>query len=84
MSVTRLTAGSPVTRQAITKHLRVMERSGLVRHARQGRESVWQLDQQRLADARHYLDMISKQWDDALVRLRAFVEEERKPKINPD
>jgi DNA-binding transcriptional ArsR family regulator len=75
MSITRLTAGSKVTRQAITKHLRVMQQAGLVRCARHGRESVWQLDQRRLKDARQYLDLISKQWDDALGRLRNFVED---------
>ncbi len=75
MSIARLTEGSRVTRQAITKHLRVMEASGLVRSARRGRENVWQLERRRLEDARRYLDMISKQWDDALLRLRAFVEE---------
>jgi hypothetical protein len=52
-----------------------MERSGLVRGKRQGRERVWQLDPRRLEDARSYLDTISKQWDDALARLRQFVEE---------
>jgi DNA-binding transcriptional ArsR family regulator len=75
MSITRLTTGSKVTRQAITKHLRVMEEAGLVRSTRHGRESVWQLDQQRLEDARRYLDLISKQWDDALGRLRELVED---------
>src|SRR5438309_524018 len=70
MSITRLTVGSDVTRQAITKHLRVMGKAGLVHSARRGRESVWQLDQERLEDARRYLDMISKQWDSALDRLR--------------
>ena len=75
MSITRLTAGSRVTRQAITKHLRVMEEAGLVRSTRHGRESVWQLERRRLEEARRYLDLISKQWDDALGRLRAFVEE---------
>ncbi len=75
MSITRLTAGSRVTRQAITKHLRVMEEAGLVRSARHGRESVWQLDQRRLEDARRYLDLISKQWDHALDRLRKLVED---------
>ncbi len=74
MSITRLTAGSKVTRQAITKHLRVMEAAGLARSARHGRENVWQLDQRRLEDARYYLDLISKQWDNALGRLRKFVE----------
>jgi DNA-binding transcriptional ArsR family regulator len=75
MSITRLTTGSHVTRQAITKHLRVMEEAGLVRSTRHGRESVWQLDQRRLQDARHYLDLISKGWDDALGRLRDLVED---------
>jgi DNA-binding transcriptional ArsR family regulator len=75
MSITRLTAGSKVTRQAITKHLRVMQAAGLVRSARHGRESVWELDPQRLEEARRYLDLISRQWDDALGRLRQFVED---------
>ena len=75
MSITGLTEGSHVTRQAITKHLHVMEEAGLVRSTRHGRESIWQLDQRRLKDARHYLDLISKQWDDALARLREFVED---------
>jgi DNA-binding transcriptional ArsR family regulator len=75
MSITRLTAGSRVTRQAIRKHLRVMEEAGLVRSRRRGRESVWQLEQRRLEEARRYLAVISKQWDHALGRLRKFVEE---------
>ena len=63
-----------VTRQAITKHLRVMQEAGLTRSLRQGRESVWRLDLRSLEDARRYLDLISKRWDDALGRLREFVE----------
>lgn len=74
LSITRLTAGSEITRQAITKHLRVMNRAGLVHSSRLGRESVWQLDQQRLEHARQYLDLISSRWDQALERLRKFVE----------
>ena len=74
MSITRLTAGSKVTRQAITKHLRVMEKAGLVRSTRRGRECVWQLDQRHLAEARRHLERISEQWDEALGRLRALLE----------
>jgi DNA-binding transcriptional ArsR family regulator len=74
MSITRLTADSDVTRQGITKHLRVLEQAGLVHSSRRGRESVWELDQRRLEDARHYLELISRQWDSALDRLRQFVE----------
>jgi DNA-binding transcriptional ArsR family regulator len=75
MSITRLTAGTKVTRQAITKHLHVMEEAGLVRCARHGRERVWQLEQARLNDARRYLDIIAKQWDEALGKLQKFVED---------
>jgi hypothetical protein len=52
-----------------------MEEAGLVRHKRHGRKSVWQVSPQRLGGARRYLDLISKQWDDALARLRGFVQE---------
>jgi DNA-binding transcriptional ArsR family regulator len=75
MSVTRLTNGTNVTRQAITKHLEVMRKAGLVRNARRGRERIWQLEQRRLKQAKHCLELISKQWDDALGRLQKFVEE---------
>ncbi len=57
-----------------TKHLRVMERSGLVHHKRSGRESVWQLEHRSLDEARRYLEAISKQWDDRLPRLRRLLE----------
>ena len=79
LSVTALTGGFNVTRQAITKHLHVMEEAGLVRSTRHGRESLWQLSPEGLADARRYLEQISRQWDDALGRLRAFVEEDPEP-----
>ena len=74
MSIARLSAGFDITRQAITKHLRVMEEAGLVRSTHQGRESIWQLEQQRLAELRRYLQTISAQWDEALGRLKQFVE----------
>jgi len=75
MSITQLTHGTEVTRQAITKHLEVMRKAGLVRNARRGRERIWQLEQRRLKQARHCLELISKQWDEALERLQKFVEE---------
>jgi DNA-binding transcriptional ArsR family regulator len=73
-SITRLSARSDVSRQAITKHLLVLSRAGLVRDERRGRERVWQLESRRLAEAHAYLDRISEQWDDALERLKGFVE----------
>jgi DNA-binding transcriptional ArsR family regulator len=75
LSITRLSEGSGVTRQAITKHLYALGHAGLVRHARRGRERVWELDRKRLERAKRYLDQISAQWDAAADRLRAFVEE---------
>ena len=74
LSITKLTEGSDITRQAVTKHLRVLADAGLIRGTRDGRESVWTLQPRRLGDARRYLDRISGQWDDALDRLKAFVE----------
>lgn len=74
LSITRLTEGSPLTRQAITKHLRVLQDAGLVRNVRQGRESLFELKPKPLDDARRALEIISRQWDEALARLKAFVE----------
>ena len=74
MSIVRLAAGSNVTRQGITKHLRVMEKAGLVSSSRHGRERIWQVDQRRVQETQRYLEQISAQWDRALERLRAFVE----------
>jgi DNA-binding transcriptional ArsR family regulator len=74
-SIARLTAGSAITRQAITKHLRILADVGLVHDRRQGREHIWEVDTARLADARRWLDQIAREWDAALERLRLFVEE---------
>ena len=74
LSITRLSTGTGVTRQAITRHLRALEAVGLVRNLRRGREQVFDLDLKRLELAKRYLDHISAQWDAAADRLRAFVE----------
>jgi DNA-binding transcriptional ArsR family regulator len=73
-SIAKLTVGSNVTRQAIRKHLDVLERTGLVRGRRQGRERLWELEYRGLDTARRYLDFVSKRWDDTLERLKAVVE----------
>jgi DNA-binding transcriptional ArsR family regulator len=73
-SIVRLTESTDVSRQAITKHLYVLEEARLARSIRMGRESVWELQPGRLEDVRRYLNQISAQWDSALERLRAFVE----------
>ncbi|HTJ22268.1 MAG TPA: metalloregulator ArsR/SmtB family transcription factor [Gemmatimonadaceae bacterium] len=74
MSITSLTAGTGVTRQAVTKHLRRMEYAGLLQASRLGRERVWEVDPASLDVAEQYLRTISDQWDAALGRLKAFVE----------
>ena len=73
-SISALTAGTRLTRQAITKHLRVLQNAGIVHSVRAGRESLFQLDPQPIAEAREYLDFVSQQWDQALARLKAFAE----------
>ena len=74
-SIAELTAGSKLTRQAITKHLRVLERAGMVRCRRAGRESRFELDPRPVKEMRSYLEMVSAEWDAALGRLREFVED---------
>jgi DNA-binding transcriptional ArsR family regulator len=74
-SIIRLTAGTQLTRQAVTKHLRVLEAAGVVRSVRAGRESLFALEPKPIDDLRRYLETVSAQWDDALARLKAFVEE---------
>jgi DNA-binding transcriptional ArsR family regulator len=69
------TGGSQLTRQAITKHLQVLKRAGLVRCVRRGRESLFALDPRPFKDLEEYLQHVSRQWDQALARLKAFVEE---------
>lgn len=73
-SISQLTAGSHLTRQAITKHLRVLQSARLVQSARSGRENRFKLHPEPIAELRDYLGFVSAQWDQALVRLKSFVE----------
>jgi len=74
LSITRITEGCGVSRQAVTKHLRVLEEADLVRGSRDGRESLWTLQPEQLEEARRGLDLISRRWDEALARLKDLVE----------
>ncbi len=74
LSIAELTSGSALTRQAVTKHLRVLEQAGVVRSRRVGRESRFNYEPRALKEASAYLERVSGQWDDALARLQAFVE----------
>lgn len=74
-SISQLTEGSNLTRQAITKHLKVLESVGMVHSVQSGRTSLFEFDPRPLDEMRAYLDLVSAQWDDALGRLKAFVED---------
>jgi DNA-binding transcriptional ArsR family regulator len=75
LSITRLSAGTGVTRQAITRHLDALGAAGLVRDRRHGRERVFDLDVKRLEIAQRYLDQIAARWDAAADRLKSYVEQ---------
>jgi DNA-binding transcriptional ArsR family regulator len=74
-SISQLTRGSRLTRQAITKHLRVLQRAKIVHSVRTGRESRFELDPEPIEEIKEYLDQVSAQWDQALARLKSFVED---------
>ncbi len=74
-SISQLTRGSRLTRQAITKHLRVLESAGMVRCSRAGRENLFELNPEPMDEIREYLDFVSQKWDHALARLKRFVED---------
>ena len=74
-SISQLTAGSELTRQAITRHLQVLEGVGIVHAERAGRESLFEFDPQPIKEMTNYLDRVSRQWDRSLARLKSFVEQ---------
>jgi len=74
VSIARLTSGTQITRQAVTKHLHVLAVVGLVRDVKAGRERLWEFEPTRLEEARRSLEVIAKQWDHALNKLKMAVE----------
>lgn len=70
----RLKQVASVSRQAVTKHLHLLEHAGIVRSERVGRDRLWRIETGELKEVRRYLDQISAQWDATLERLRHFVE----------
>jgi DNA-binding transcriptional ArsR family regulator len=78
LSITRLAEGTTLTRQAVTKHLRALGDAGLASSRRNGREQQWHIDARRLAEVRRLLTQVSARWDNALGRLAAFVERDRR------
>lgn len=75
LSIAQLTAGTEITRQAVTKHLHVLADAGLVRDIKVGRERRWEFDPTQMEEARRSLDEIARQWDHALNKLKMAVED---------
>jgi DNA-binding transcriptional ArsR family regulator len=74
MSITQLTSGTEISRQAITKHLGVLAAAGLVRDVKVGRERLWEFEPAQLDEARRTLEVIGQQWDHALAKLKIAIE----------
>jgi len=74
-SISQLTKGSKLTRQAIRKHLRVLQTAGMVRSVRAGRENRFEFSPHPIEEIQEYFDFVSGQWDQALSRLKSFVDE---------
>ena len=74
MSITQLTVGTDISRQAVTKHLGVLAGAGLVRDVKVGRERLWEFEAAQLDEARKTLELIGQQWDHALAKLKFAVE----------
>lgn len=73
-SIAQLTANTDISRQGVTKHLQVLADAGVVRDVKSGRERLWQLEPGQIEEARRTLEVIGKEWEAALARLKSFVE----------
>src|SRR5262245_3694851 len=73
-SIAQLTANTEISRQGVTKHLQVLADAGVVRDVKLGRERLWQLEPGSIEEARRTLEVIGRQWEVALGKLKAFVE----------
>ena len=73
-SIAQLTASTEITRQGVTKHLQVLSQAGVVRDVKAGRERLWQLEPAQIEEAKRALELIGRQWETALGKLKAFAE----------
>jgi len=76
-SIAELTEGTKLTRQAVTKHLRVLERVRMIHGRHAGRQNLFEFDPRPVNEMKEYLELVSKQWDGALARLKTFVESDQ-------
>ncbi len=77
-SIAELTEGTKLTRQAVTKHLRVLEKAQMIHGRRRGRQNLFEFDPKRANEMKEYLESVSKAWDSALARLKTFVESDER------
>jgi len=75
LSLSEVAEGLPMTRQAVTKHLDLLARSGLVRVTRSGRERLHELDAEPLRALQAWLEPYEAEWDRRLDRLQRHLEE---------
>ena len=74
-SISQLAEGLPLTRQGVTRHLRVLEDARLVQSRRIGRETRYTLDVKAVRHANRYLARASEQWDQAISRLSRHLQD---------
>ena len=74
-TATTLTVEMPVSRQAISKHLALLQRVGLIDGHRQGREVRYEVREQRLAEATGALSEVAKRWDRRLRAIKQLAEQ---------
>ena len=73
-SIAQLTASTDISRQGVTKHLQVLADAGVVRDVKRGRERLWQLEPGQIEEAKRTLEIIGREWELALGKLKAFAE----------
>lgn len=73
-SIAQLTASTDISRQGVTKHLQVLADAGVVRDVKLGRERLWQLEPGQIEEAKRTLEVIGREWEVALSKLKAFAE----------
>ena len=74
ISIAQLTANTLMSRQGVTKHLQILAEAGVVRDVKVGRERLWQLEPGQIEEARRTLEIIGRQWEVALGKLKLFAE----------
>jgi len=73
-SISTLAQNFGISRQGVTKHLQLLAQAGVIRGEREGREHIWTLEPDRVAEAQQCLEQVGRGWDNALARLKSHIE----------